>query len=51
MEDVSEKRTWTAPKLEQLAIAETAVKGAGENESGQSACGPAMGGGAQDKCS
>ncbi len=33
MGNESEKRTWAAPKLEQLAIAETATKSTGANES------------------
>ena len=51
MADGSEKRIWQEPKLQQLAIRDTAVKGDTGNESGMTACGPAQGAGAQDKCS
>ena len=51
MTDESEKRGWSTPKLQQLAMSDTAFKGNVGNESGQTTCGPAQGGGAQDKCS
>ncbi len=45
------KSQWEAPVLASLEIRETAVKGDSGDESGQRVCGPAAGGGAQDKCS
>lgn len=47
-----DKSQWEAPVLASLEIRETAVKdSAAQDESGQRDCGPAAGGGAQDKCS
>lgn len=44
-------KAWAAPKLETIEMISTSSKTLAGNESGQGTCGPAQGGGAQDKCS
>lgn len=47
----NEKMIWATPELEAIAMFDTAVKLAENNESCQGIAGPAKGGGASDNCS